>query len=93
MEAAGDMRREDRWQSKDVLSTAHQLAAKVPLLSVGDVGWGGPALIVLLGSSRDSELHLRLLPWAFTFGLGNFVLSICFAGPPELPLKVFFFPS
>lgn len=40
MEAAGEMMREDRWQSKDVLSTAHQLAAKVPLSSVGDVSWG-----------------------------------------------------
>lgn len=35
------MMREDRWQSKAVLSTAHQLAAKVPLLSVRDMGWGG----------------------------------------------------
>lgn len=40
MEAAGEMMREDRWQSKDVLSTAHQLAARVPLSSVGDVSWG-----------------------------------------------------
>lgn len=65
MQAAGEMMREDRWQSKAVLSTAHQLAAKVPLLSVGDVGWGGPALTVLMGSSRESQLCLPVTALGF----------------------------
>lgn len=41
MEAAGEMIMEDRWQSKGMLSMEHLLAAKVPVLDVGDEGYGG----------------------------------------------------
>lgn len=69
---------EERWQSKGMLSIEHLLAAKVPVLNVGDVGSGGTssANCAVGWLHRERALHPP--------GLGFwqlFALCICFAGP------------
>lgn len=84
-DANGSQRR-----SKGVLSTARLPAATVPILNAGDVGYGGPALlIVLLGSSRERAGHPAYCAGFLVLVLATFPFCVCFAVPYKLLLKVF----